>query len=218
MKLAILLIVPLLLVAGCTGGGKDRVRTPSPATGSATTDPAPSAAATIEPAATALTFRGEINGIQLGVPDGPLPQCGQTMIDPDWEAATAGTPFDLNVPRWPERVSVFGLPQLGRCEDDGRVMWVIARLEVAGGPGVNGGLGVVQVSRWEAVRWAQQEFPADKVTSGTIAGRPAVFADVGRSGIAAVIVVDDETGGSTTVMSSNVGLEYLKTIAEALYP
>lgn len=97
-------------------------------------------------------------------------------------------------------------------------MWVIARLEVAGGPGVNGGLGVVQVSRWEAVRWARQEFPADKVTSGAIAGRPAVFADVGRSGIAAVIVVDEETGGSTMVVSSNVSLEYLKTIAEALYP
>lgn len=210
-------LVLVLLLAGCSGG-EDRAGSPAPAIGAATTDPAPSATVTAEPVATALTFHGEVNGIQLGVPDGPLPACERTTIDPEWEAATANTPFDLQVTRWPERVSVFGLPQVGRCADDGRVMWVIARLEVAGGPGVNGGLGVVQVSRWEAVRWARQEFPADKVTSDAIAGRPAVFADVGRSGIAAVIVVDEETSGSTMVVSSNVSLEYLKTIAEALYP
>lgn len=173
----------------------------------------------LEEEAAAPKFHGELNGIQLGVEAGPTPVCARPYSEPDWEEATAGTPFDLNRSRWPRRVSLFGMPDVGRCADDGRVMWIIAILEVAPGADVNGVTGVVQVSRGEVVRWYRQEFLADKVTTGTIAGRPAVFADVGLSGIGqtAVIVFDKETGGSTMLISSNVGLEYLKIIAEALY-
>jgi hypothetical protein len=164
-------------------------------------------------------FHGELNGIQLGALAGPTPSCAQAKAEPNWRNATGGTPFDLNIAALPARVSLHGLPEVGRCADDGRVMWVIADFEVAPGPDVNGMTGVVQVSRWEAVRWYRQEFLAEKVTSGTIAGRPAVFADVGLSGIGqtAVFILDKGTGGSTMVLSSNVSLDYLKKIAEVLY-
>lgn len=164
-------------------------------------------------------FRGNINGIELGVSSGPTPLCGQTQIRPDSDELTAGTPFDINIGSLSARIRVYGLPDVGQCVDDGRIMWIIANLEVTEGPGVSGTVGVVQVSRWEAVRWYPQKFLADRVTAGTIAGRPAAFADVGQSGIGqtAVFVIDVEIGGSTMLLSSNVSLEYLKAIAEELY-
>ena len=164
-------------------------------------------------------FHGEISGIQLGVASGPTPSCAKSQIEPDWQTATFGTPFDLNLKALPDRVSLWGEPRVGRCGDDGRVMWAMAILQVASGPFVSGMGGSVQVGRWESVRWASQEFLADRVTAGTIAGRPAVFADVGLSGFgqAAVFVLDKEIDGSTMVISSNVSLDYLKVIAEGLY-
>lgn len=164
-------------------------------------------------------FRGELNGIELGATAGPLPQCGRTQIEPGWEDAISGTPFDLHLDRLPPRLSLFGTPSVGRCGDDGRVIWVIARLEVAPGPEVNGPAGVVQISRWETVRWYSQRFLADRVTAGEVAGRPAVFADLGLSGFGqtAVFVIDDEIGGSTMLLSTDVSLDYLKMLAEEMH-
>ncbi len=164
-------------------------------------------------------FHGEINGIQLGVQSGPTPACARPEIEPDWLKAITGTPFALNLVALPEGVALWGLPEVGRCADDGRVMWIIARFSVAPGPGINGTSGLVQVSRWEGVRWYSQEFLAEKVAAGSIASRPAAFADVGLSGFgqAGVFVQDREIDGSTMLLSTNVSLGYLKIIAEALY-
>ncbi len=164
-------------------------------------------------------FQGQLNGITLGVSDGPTPSCTKTIAAADWEPSIAGTPFDLHFDSLPKRLNLHAVPQVGVCGDDGRTMWIIARFEVSAGDGVSGSTGVVQISRWESVRWYPQKFLATKVSAGTVAGRPAVFADVGTSGIGqtAVFVVDDEIHGSTMVLSSNVSLDYLKTIAEALY-
>lgn len=158
-------------------------------------------------------FHGEINGLQLGVRSGPLPSCANPLADPDWKLAATGTPFDLHLEALPAGVSVWGEPRIGRCADDGRILWIETLFEVRGG-------GLVQVSRGTGVRWYGQEFVAERVTTGTIASRPAVFADVGpsRIGQTAVVVVDEEIAGSTMIISSNVNLADLKTIARAMYP
>lgn len=164
-------------------------------------------------------FQGQIEGIELGATSGPLPDCVNPRPEPDWLGATQGTAFDLHLANLPSRVKLKGLPEVGRCSDDGRVMWTVAQFEVAPGDGVNGVTGVVQISRWEVVRWYRQQFLADRITSSKVGGRAAVFADVGTSTIGqrAVFVVDPEIRGSTMIISSNVDLAYLKTIAEALY-
>jgi hypothetical protein len=164
-------------------------------------------------------FHGEINGIELGTEEGPLPDCAQTEIRIDSTAMLTSTPYDLNLDKLPTRISLQVPPRVGVCADDGRVIWVIAQLEVAPGPGVNGDVGVVQLSRWENVRWYRQEFLEDRVNIGVVAGRPAVLADRGLSGFgaAAVFVVDDETSGSTMLISTNVDLDLLAVIMEAIY-
>jgi hypothetical protein len=155
-------------------------------------------------------FRGLINGIRLGASSGPLPECEESATPADWEMALYGTFYDVRAVTLPARLA--GAARVGVCADDGRVIWVIGQYEV-------GSNGSVQISRWENVRWYPQEFVEDSVSAGTIAARPAVFADAGPSGAGqtAVFVVDEENGGSTALLSSDVPLHSLKAIAEALY-
>jgi hypothetical protein len=175
-------------------------------------------APTLEAELVAERFQGKINGITLGVEDGPVPQCSVTDIQSD-PSLLAGTPFDLGLSRLPAGVTLQTSPRIGVCADDGRVMWVIAQLEISPRPGVNGDAGQVQVSRWEQVQWYRQQFLADRVEAGTLSDRPAVLADRGASGFgsAAVFVVDEEIDGSTMLISTNVDLGLLVEIAEEVY-
>ncbi|MCA9821983.1 MAG: hypothetical protein KC482_03010 [Dehalococcoidia bacterium] len=163
-------------------------------------------------------FEGKINGITLGVDDGPVPDCSKTDVQPD-PSLLDGTPFDLGLDRLPAGITLQTSPRIGVCADDGRVMWVIAQLEVSPRPGVNGDAGQVQVSRWENVQWYRQQFLADRVEADTLSDRPAVLADRGASGFgsAAVFVVDEEIDGSTMLISTNVNLDILVEIAEEVY-
>jgi hypothetical protein len=158
------------------------------------------------------TFHGEINGISLGVTGGSLPHCNRTVAEPDWPQAVRGTPFDLHFDALPPGVTLQDPPRVGRCADDGRIIWIIANLEVAHAD-------LVQVSRWEAVRWYPQEFLADSIMPTTIAGRPGIAAGGGAagSGPTGVFVRDDEIEGSTALLSSDVRLDDLQAIAEAIY-
>ena len=163
-------------------------------------------------------FQGEINGITLGVDEGPLPVCNRTELQTD-TSLLVGTPFDLGLDRLPQGIVLQASPRIGVCAADGRVIWVIAQLAISPRPGVNGDSGVVQVSRWEHVRWYRQRFLADGVDAGTINGRLAVLADRGASGFgeAAVIVLDQNIDGSTMLISTNVDLDVLVELAREVY-
>jgi hypothetical protein len=166
----------------------------------------------------AQRFRGTINGLELGASDGPLPDCAAADIRSD-TSLLRGTDFDLGLDALPAGVRLQAAPRIGVCRDDGRVIWIIVQLEVLAGPAVNGEVGLIQVSRWENVRWYRQTFLADRVTPRTIAGRPAVFAGRGDSGFgeAAVIVLDEEIHGSTMLISTNVELDYMASLADEIY-
>lgn len=174
--------------------------------------------ATLEAEGAAAPFRGEINGITLGASDGPLPLCSDHTIKYD-PTILEGTKFDLHLDAFHERVTVLDGVRIGVCGDDGRIMWVVARAEVAAGNGVNGDAGLLQISRWESVRWYEQEFLEDRVVAGEVGGLPAVLADRGDSGFgnAAVIVVDANIDGSTMLISTNVDIGLLTEIAGGIY-
>ena len=203
--LALVAALAFIGVSGCSSHS-----TPAPGSIGLNTPVATVVVAT-QPTETAM-FSGAINGIQLGLAAGPTPVCARSVEAPDWHVATAATPFDIGLDRLPQGVMLRGTPRVGQCSEDGRIMWVVAQLETANG-------GVVQVSRWESVRWYSQQFPADGVAAGSVASRPAVFAEAGRERgtQTAVIVRDDEIHGSTMLLSSNVSLADLRALAEQFY-
>jgi hypothetical protein len=164
-------------------------------------------------------FHGTLNGITFGVKEGPLPPCtGKLVTRPDWREAVRNTPFNLRIDRLAGSAELWGTPRVGQCSGDGRILFIIAELNMAAGPGVNSGGGAFQIFRGEG-RWQQQEFSERLFSTGEIGGRPAVFVEspLPLIGQAAVVVVDEETGGSTMLLGSDVSLSVLKSLAEELY-
>ncbi len=164
-------------------------------------------------------FHGTLNGIEFGAQSGALPACAKPATPDDWKKAVAGTFYDLKLDSLPDGVEPREFARVGKCADDGRPIWIIAEVHLEGITGVNNGGGSIQISRWEAVRWYPQEFPPERFSTGTIAGRPAVFADsfLPVIGVAAVVVSDAENGGSTMLLGNAVSVDVLKQVAEALY-
>jgi len=155
-------------------------------------------------------FHGTVNGIEVGRASGPAPTCPGASIRPDFNLIV-GTPFELQLGAFPEGVTLSGPPRIAQCPD-GHLIWLTFDLLVSGG-------GDITVWRWADVRWIPQEAPAERWSAGTVAGRPAALLRplLEHLGQSAVVVVDDETNGSTTLLGSSIGLKFLQQVAEALY-
>ena len=163
-------------------------------------------------------FHGTINGIEVGRASGPAPSCAGVSIKPDFDVVR-GTAFQIQVSALPKGVSLSGPPRIAQCPD-GRLIWLTFDLNVASGTaGANAGGGSITVWRWADVRWISQEAPAERWSAGVVAGRPAALLrppleNIGQS---AVVIADDQTRGSTTLLGGSVSLELLRQVAEALY-
>lgn len=163
-------------------------------------------------------FHGTINGIEVGRASGPAPSCAGVSIKPDFDVVR-GSAFQIQVSALPKGVALAGPPQIAQCPD-GRIIWMTFELNVVPGtPGANEGGGGITVWRWADVRWIPQEAPAERWKPSSIAGRPAVVLrpvldNVGQS---AIVVADDATGGSTTLLGVSVSPGLIQQVAEALY-
>lgn len=161
-----------------------------------------------------------INGIEVGAAGGTDWQCPKPWTGKiDWRKETAGTAFEVNLAALPVGVKLTGEPRLAKCSD-GRLLWFELALEASPGlTGVNTGGGEIFVSRVSGIRWWTQQAPAARWSAGEVAGRPAAILApiVPNLGQAGVFVLDAETGGSTRIMSSSASLEFVRSIAEAIY-
>ena len=206
----------LLLAAFAVGrgdGGRD-VNPAEPRGQTAPPEPSPAAESTPPSGATAAAntpLRAIINGIEVGVTeDGPGWGCAKLAPYIGWKQETAGTPFEVNLAALPAGVKLVGEPRFGKCAD-GRLLWLDLTLEA------NGGL--IYVSRSSSGRWWRQQAPAARWSAGEVAGRPAailapILPNLGEAG---VFVLDAETDGSTRIISSSASLEFVRSIAEAIY-
>lgn len=161
-----------------------------------------------------------INGIEIGVTaDGPGWGCTKLAPYIGWKQETAGTPFEVNLAALPAGVKLVGEPRFGKCAD-GRLLWLDLTLEASPAlTGVNAGGGEIFVSRASSIRWWTQQAPAARWSAGEVAGRPAailapILPNLGQAG---VFVLDAETNGSTRIISSSASLEFVRSIAEAIY-
>ena len=174
----------------------------------------PTTPSSIEP------LHATINGIEVGATEGTAWQCSALTTEVvDWKRDTAGTAFEVNLGELPERVRLIGEPRLGKCAD-GRLLWFELTLFVDPGlAGVNSGGAEITVSRVSSVRWWTQQSPAPRWSVGEVAGRAAAILTPVRPTfeLAGVFIVDNETNGSTRIISTTASVDFVRTVAEALY-
>ena len=219
-------VIGILLLAAFAVGRGDGGRDANPAEPRGQTappEPSPTAESTPPSGATAAAntpLRAIINGIEVGVTaDGPGWDCAKLAPYIGWKQETAGTPFEVNLAALPAGVKLVGEPRFGKCAD-GRLLWLDLTLEASPAlTGVNAGGGEIFVSRASSTRWWTQRAPAARWSAGEVAGRPAailapILPNLGEAG---VFVLDAETDGSTRIISSSASLEFVRSIAEAIY-
>jgi hypothetical protein len=166
-------------------------------------------------------FRGELAGLLIGQepPDAhdEARRCPGAVIETSPNAMRESW-FPLTLSGLPDGVQVKATT-VATC-DDGRPLWIEVDLEIApgtAGAGAQGG--TINVWRAPGVRWWLNEGSTERWSEGEIEGRPVALLDEIVEGIgdAAIIVVDEETGGSTRVWGSGASLALLQQVAEAMY-
>lgn len=165
--------------------------------------------------------QGELNGITVGVTDGPSLDCGfgGHLFGEEALAATKGTPFEINFDQLPDGVKpMVETAEVFLCED-GSPHWLNIDLDqrTLGSTRFH-----ISIARWWGLTLWVDSGSAERWSTGTVAGRNAVFLDQiipGRLGDASVIVLDPEIEGSTRIRdgSGTTPLSLLKQIAEAIY-
>jgi hypothetical protein len=161
-------------------------------------------------------FSGELNGITVGVEDGPLPSCdsqhltGELAID-----AVAGTDIAFELQGLPGELSVMPESAEAMLCDDGPPRWFA--VEFTAGEGA-----AVRITRMREVTWWREWGSEERWSTGTVANHDAVFKDqlvTGKLGDAAVIVLDPEIAGSTRIKSRSPQwtLEFITAVAEEMY-
>jgi hypothetical protein len=170
-------------------------------------------------------FEGEINGVWIGTPPAGWPQ-GLTcesgelsrIVGQDALERFEDHPYSLEKVRWPDGVSSPQLPIYTVCDDE--LIKVEVTLSVAAnerrGPGVHEG-GTVIVTRAVGNRYTGP--PAAGWTAGSVAGRSAVLLPpvIDAIGLAGISIVDEETGGLTSLKGHGVFLDTVMAVAEAMY-
>lgn len=166
-------------------------------------------------------FRGELAGLLIGQEppeaDDEARRCPGAVIETSPDAMRESW-FPLTLSGLPDGVQVKATT-VATC-DDGRPLWIEVDLEVAPGtPGAGLAGDTISIARVPGIRLWPNEASMGRWAAGQIAGRPAAFMDEITEGVGdtAVIVVDEETGGSTRFWATGSRLQLLRQVAEAMY-
>src|SRR5690606_29070519 len=150
-------------------------------------------------------FRGEKNGIIFDDADSPAGEekpgevCEGLHAPEDWQSAVAGTPFAVRLDNLPRGVKLLGGPMLLQC-GDGSPLNMSLLLQIEGGiEGVGPAGSAVYVDRVAGTRAWPNLYSPDRLSSGEVAGHPAVFVSEVADGFGdvTIFIVDEESNGST---------------------
>lgn len=163
-------------------------------------------------------FQGDLNGITVGVREGPVPDCGplEYLLYDEALGAVEGTYFDLDLESLaPGLVPVIETAETMLCAD-GTPEW--HRIELRG----SGEEERISITRHLGLTWWPEWASEGRWQTGMIERRPAALKDQiipGLLGGATVIVIDPEIAGSTRIKSTSdsVTLEVLSALAKELY-
>ena len=170
-------------------------------------------------------FRGEKNGIIFDDADSPAGEekpgevCEGLHAPEDWQSAVAGTPFAVRLDNLPRGVKLLGEPMLLQC-GDGSPLNMSLLLQIEGGiEGVGPAGSAVYVDRVAGTRAWPNLYSPDRLSSGEVAGHPAVFVSEVADGFGdvTIFIVDEESNGSTRVRFEQATMEFAKSLAEDLY-